>query len=144
MSSSLEFVRLVNAKQKFKMTTFEFQEFDDVTKEINEDPVPDQVEIWASVKVKYEGEIPESYKSLNLFIGDWVEENEEQLSKVIHEKLQGHFTENYPGSDASALQAVEDTAIWLDQLDYMPRIDETEKTLTIEIEMVLEAEPIEV
>jgi hypothetical protein len=73
-------------------------------------------------------------------IGDWVESNLEKLTPALHDELKKHFEENYPESDASALDQMEDTAIWLDQLDYMPDIDEDAKTMQIEIELVLNAE----
>jgi hypothetical protein len=139
----LLFVRLVNAAQNFSLKdNFEFIAFDDITAEHIEEmqETPESLEIWAAIKVPYTGEIPESYKILNLMIGDWVESNLEKLTPALHEELKKHFGENYPESDASALDQMEDTAIWLDQLDYMPDIDEEAKTMQIEIELVLNAE----
>ncbi len=141
----LDYIRQVYASQKFSLENdAEFVEFDDITPEgISEkEPTPEAVEIWAAVKVPFKGEIPESYKVLNLMIGDWVAEKETELTKMLHEKLVEHFKKNYPDSDASEVENSEDSAIWLDQLDYMPRVEEDEKSMIIEIELVLDTEPI--
>lgn len=143
----VDYIRLVNAKTKFKIKDdFEFVEFDDITSEgITEvSPVPDQVEIWAAIKINYDGDIPDSYKVLNLMIGDWVEENVEELTKAIHSALAKHFEEHYPNSDTSDLTNDDgDSAIWLDQLDFMPRIDDdSNKSIIIEVELVMDTEAI--
>jgi hypothetical protein len=141
----LDYIRQVYASQKFSIgDDFEFKEFDDITPEgISEkEPTPEAMEIWAAVKVPFTGEIPESYKVLNLMIGDWVAKKEKELTKALHKNLADHLKKNYPDSDASGLEESEDSAIWLDQLDYMPRIDEDDKSIVIEIELVLDTEPI--
>lgn len=138
-----EIVRAVNANKKFKIKDeFKFIEFNDVSKEgIQPDsPVPDQVEIWVAIQVEYEGTVPDSYKTLNLIIGDWVERHEEKLTEVIHNELKRHFEEHYPGADVSELDNG-DSVIWLDQLDYMPRIEGDRKTIIIEVELYMDTEP---
>jgi hypothetical protein len=136
----LDYVRLVNASKKFKLKDdFNFLSFDDVSLEdLGEDEIPEHLEIWASVKIFYDGEIPDSYKALNLIIGDWVEKHEDELTEVIHEKLKEHVTKNYP--DAVHDLDFGDSSIWLDQLDYMPREEEGSKSLEIEIELVLDVD----
>jgi hypothetical protein len=141
----IDYIRQVYASQKFSIgDDFEFKEFDDITPDgISEkEPTPEAMEIWAAVKISFTGEIPESYKVLNLMIGDWVAKKEKELTKELHKNLADHFKKNYPDSDASGLEESEDSAIWLDQLDYMPRIDEDGKSIVIEIELVLDTEPI--
>jgi hypothetical protein len=141
----IDYIRQVHASKKFFIgNNFKFVEFSDTTPEgISEkEPIPEAVEIWAAIEVPFRGEIPESYKTLNLMIGDWVAKNENALTKLFHEKLIGHFKKHYPSSDTSGIIDSEETSIWLDQLDYMPRIDEKNKTMTIEIELVLDTEPI--
>lgn len=141
----LDFVRAINAAKKFKIKDdAEFIEFNDVSDAgvTEDDPIPDQMEIWSAVKIWYEGEIPESYKSLNLIIGDWVEQHEEKLTKMIHNELKRHFKEKYPNTDASELdEEGEASSIWLDQLDYMPLDNPNEKSMVIEIELVMDVEP---
>jgi hypothetical protein len=140
----LDYVKLVKAKQNFKIKDkFEFHSFDDITPEIitEETPVPEQIEIFASVKIFYEGTLPDSYKTINLLISDWVTDHTKELTDVVHAHLKGHFQTLYPQSDTSEFDGSEETAIWEDQLEYMPRIDEKEKSIIIEIELVLEAEP---
>jgi hypothetical protein len=143
----LDFIRMVNASQSFKIQDkFEFVSFEDVTAEHLDQgdiSIPTELDIWAAVKITYDGKPPESYKALNLMIGDWVEAHLSPLTVAIHEELKEHFSENYPESHHEELDQVEDTAIWTDQLDYMPRLDESTKSMIIEIELVLNAEPIE-
>jgi len=144
--SLLDFVRIINASQNFKIhDDFKFVNFEDMTFEAMDADVtlPTSMEIFAEMKISYKGEPPESYKALNLMIGDWVEKNTDSLSDTIHSKLKEHVIKNYPDSDMADLEDPETTAIWLDQLDYMPEIDSDKNEITIEIELVLHAEPIE-
>ena len=145
---SEEFVRVINAAKKFKIKDdFDFIGFDDISKDHlgEHENLPEMVEIWSAVKIFYDGELPESYKALNLIIGDWVEIHEKALYKEMRPDLSKHLKKNYPDSDSTDFENEEfedDSAIWLDQLDYMPTVDEKEKSLTIEIELVLNAEPL--
>jgi hypothetical protein len=126
----LEFVRIIKAAQNFNISDkFEFIQFDDMTFEDETENVslPTSMEIFA----------------LNLMIGDWVEKHIDPLSTVIHENLKDHVNKNYPDSDVSDLDDDETTVIWTDQLDYMPRVDENSKTIVIDVELVLHAEPLE-
>jgi hypothetical protein len=137
----LDYIRLVNAAKKLDLKDdFKFLSLDDITLEdLAEDETPDHLEIWAEVRVPYEGELPESYRTLNILIGEWVEEHEDELTKVIHDKLKAHIEENYP--DATHDLDTDDSSIWMDQLDFMPRSEEGENYLDIEIELVLDVEP---
>lgn len=139
-----EFVRVVQASKSFKLNDdFEFIEFVDVEAEddkiVRQEPVPDQVEIWAAIKTSFTGKVPSTYKSLNLIIWDWVEKNEDKLNEVITNELKRHFEEKYPETDTEDLNG-EDSVIWEDQLDYMPRIDADRKEIIIEVELVMDAE----
>jgi len=139
-----DFMRVINAAKKFKLKDkFEFISFDDISEEdVKNGETPDTIDIWAAVKIFYDGEMPESYKALNLIIGDWVEKNVESLTEVIHKELQDHFKKNYPDSNSDDLDQLEESAVWLDQLDYMPaETSEDEKSLVIEVELVLQVEP---
>ena len=139
-------VRIINAAKNFKIKDdFEFISFDDITKEdVENGDSPETIDIWAAVKILYDGKLPESYKALNLMIGDWVEKNITPLTEVLHKELRDHFKEHYPDSDHEELQQLDESAIWTDQLDYMPaKTSEDEKSLVIEIELVLHAEPVE-
>jgi hypothetical protein len=137
----VDYIRQIRALKNFKLEDkFEFEEFDDITPEglTETEPVPEHIEIWAAIQIPFEGTLPESYKVLNLIIGDWVGQHEKELTMIIHGKLKEHFKANYPNSDTSEMD--EDSAIWTDQLDFMPRINEKEKNMIVEIELVLEAE----
>lgn len=141
----LDFIKVSSAQQNFKIRDdFEFVAFDDMTSEgMTEDSsVPQELEIWAAVKINYEGIIPDSYKVLNLIIGDWVNSHVDPLTKAIHGQLKGHFQAIYPGSDHSELDDAEKSTIWTEQLEYMPRIDDDLKSIVIEIELVLPTEPV--
>jgi len=137
----LDYIRQMHASQNFKISDdFKFVEFDDLTREgLKDGEEPEQLEIWAGVKIKYSGEIPESYRTLNYIIGEWVDQNREALTKSIQEPLIEHARSFYDGSEVD----LEDTMIWEDQLDYMPRIDSDNKTIIIDIELVLITEPME-
>jgi hypothetical protein len=140
----IDLIRVIHAATKFKISDdFDFVEFEDLSLEEaeKEKQFPDLLEIMARTRLHYEGEPPESYKALNLMIGDWVEKNLGKLTDVIHEKLKEHFNTFYPESEHSALDDVDNTAIWADQLDYMPDIDEEARTIVIDVELVLHAEP---
>lgn len=143
----IDFIRMVKAaSQGFALKEdFEFIEFEDLSDtDIKEhETFPDILEIIARVKVGYEGTEPDSYKVLNLMIGDWVESHIDKLTDVLHARLKGHFDQHYPGSDATELDQLQDTAIWTDQLDYMPDVDENSKTMVIDIDLVLHGEPID-
>ena len=144
--SLLDFVRIINSSQNFKIhDDFKFMNFEDMTFENMDADVtlPTSMEIFSEIVISYDGEPPESYKALNLIIGDWVESHVDELSTVIHGKLKEHVDKNYPDSDKTDLDDEENTAIWMDQLDYMPQINEDKKEITIEIELVLNAEPLE-
>lgn len=142
----LDYVRLVNAAKKFKIKKdFEFISLDDVSSEHIEEheAVPDLLEIWAAIKIFYEGKLPESYKTLNLIIGDWVNKNVKALTETIHKELKEHFKTFYEESSLEELDDVEETSVWTDQLDYMPVMNEKDKSMVIEVELVLHAEEME-
>jgi len=142
----LDYMRIINAAKQFGLKDdFEFIEFEDISlgEGVTEDsPQPDEIEIIASVKTNYNGKVPESYKTLNLIIGDWVEKHEDVLTDHINKALREHFAKNYPAVDVSEIGDDAGT-LWLDQLDYMPRIDPGPKTMIIEIELVMDSEPLE-
>jgi len=141
-----DFIRIINAAKSFKIKDdFEFISFDDITKEdVENGDTPDTIDIWAAVKIFYDGKMPESYKALNLMIGDWVGKSVKSLTGVIHKELRDYFSEHYPDSVHEDLEQLDESAVWLDQLDYMPaKSSEDEDSLVIEIELVLNAEPVE-
>lgn len=137
----LDFIRKIKAAQNFSIKdNFQFVKFEEVLEGAPE--LPGDLELWAVVKISYTGEIPESYKSLNLLIGDWVLANIGKLTEMVHAQLKSHFAEHFPNSEISDLDQVDDTAIWTDQLDYMPMVNESDQSMTIEIELVIHAEPL--
>jgi hypothetical protein len=139
----IDLIRELNAAQKFKIQDkFEFVGFDDISaSHIREEKnVPETLEIWAAVKVHYDGELPGSYRSLNFIIGDWVEKHTDQLTENLYEELHKHFSNNYEG-DFSDLKKSQESPIWEDQLDFMPRIEQNDNSMIVEIELVLNAEP---
>jgi hypothetical protein len=140
----IDYIRQVHANQNFKIKdNFEFLDFDDITADVAKADVPEHIEIWAAVKVFFEGKVPDSYKILNLTIGDWVASHGKELTKVIHKKLKDHISSKYPNSDSGDIHEESESSIWEDQLDYMPRVDENDKHMIIEIELILDSEPLE-
>jgi hypothetical protein len=133
----IDFIRQIAANEKFKIKSFDFVKFVDVSEEHPKVKIPENIEIFAEVKLHCDGEPPESYKVLNLSIGDWVENQVVSLTQVIHRELKKHLEQHYPDVDATDLDTEDDTAIWMDQLDYMPVIED-DGSIVIEIELVLE------
>jgi len=143
----IDFVRMVKAASEgFVMgDDFEFIKFEDFTDaQISETQAsPEHIEIVAQIKVPFTGTPPDSYKVLNLMISDWEEKNLAKLTDIIHSHLRQHIGKHYPGSDHTALENLSETAIWTDQIDFMPDIDEDKKFMLIDIDLVLEGEPIQ-
>lgn len=137
----LDYIRQIQASQNFKISDdIKFIEFDDLTNEgLEEGEEPDQLEIWAGIQIKFDGDVPESYRTLNYIIGEWVDRHRDELTKVIQEHLVEHAKSFYDDSEVD----LEDTMIWEDQLDYMPRIDYENKKIIIDVELVLITEPLE-
>jgi len=137
----IDYIRQIQASQKFSISDeFKFIEFDDLSREnLKPEEDPEDLDIWAGVRISYTGQIPDSYRTLNYIIGEWVDRHRDQLTEVIHEQLKGHARLYYEGSEVE----LEDTAIWEEQLDYMPRIDPEKKTIMLDIELVLEMESME-
>jgi hypothetical protein len=137
------FIKQVQAQKSFKISDdFTIRGIEEVSEEV--DSVPDQLELWAAVDLKFSGNIPDSYRVLNAIIGDWVEAHEEQLDKAVHPVLIKFFEDYYPDSDLSEIrEKFENTPIMTDQADYMPRTEEGSSTLTIEVELIVEPEALD-
>jgi hypothetical protein len=99
-----------------------------------------QLDIWADMAIKYNGEPPDSYRVLNSMIMDWVDENENKLKLAININLREFLTSNYPDLDASDLNEDLDDYIWEDQVDYYPEIDEENSLIHFSLELVLDLE----
>jgi len=133
------FIKQIQAQKSFKiLDDFKIKDIEEVSEEV--DAIPEHLELWAVTEIQFSGELPDSYRVLNAIIGDWVESHQEELDKAIHPVLIDFFKEAYPDSDLSEIkEGFEETPIMTDQADYMPRIEGgEEKTLTIEIELILE------
>jgi NDP-sugar pyrophosphorylase family protein len=145
---SLEYyIRQVHAAQNFKIhDDFSIVSFDDITEQVDiengsDKSIVQDLEIWASIEIQYDGIIPKSYKVLNLIIGDWVTSHQKEITPILHKQLKEFLSKQFPDSDNSELEdEAIDTSIFLDQLDYMPRVNEKNRTIVIEVELVLEAE----
>lgn len=141
------------AANNFKLGAVEFNDFEDINelqmqKVVEEDGEQDlettnQFDIWADLSIKYEGNPPESYRVLNSMIMDWVDDNEQNLKKIINPRLNKFLQEKYKDIDSSELDENFDDFIWEDQVDYMPEINEDEKTIDFKLELILEIEEVE-
>lgn len=134
------------AAENFKLKDFSFTGFEniDVSEENavnnNDEEFSANIEVWANIKIKYEGEPPDSYRVLNRMLQDWVDDNDEALKKEINPKLVDFLKEKYEEIDVSDLKQDFDDYIWEDQVDYMPDVDEDKKTIDFTVELVLEIE----
>jgi hypothetical protein len=136
----------VLAASNFKLKDVKFEGFEsleetkvETTKDSDEDMYA-QLDVWANMSISYEGEAPDTYRVLNATIMDWVEENDDDLKKVINPKLVPFLKGQYPDVDVSDLQQDFDDYIWEDQVDYMPDVDDEAKTIKFSIELVLDIE----
>ena len=116
--------RSVNVRDNGEMSEYE-QEYN-------------QLDIWASISIGFEGEPPGSYRVFNSIILDWVDENEEKLKKIINSKLIFFLKEKFKDLDVSDLKEDFDDYIWEDQVDYLPGISDDDSRLHFSIELVLD------
>jgi hypothetical protein len=100
----------------------------------------DMFEIVADLKIKYEGNPPESYRVLNSIIMDWVDDNEKDLKNTLNPELKGFLNKEYPEIDTSDLDEDFDDYIWEDQVDYHPSIEEEAQAIHFTLELVLSVE----
>jgi hypothetical protein len=137
----------------FKLGSVTFNDFEDVTElqmknVVDKDGEQDldtinQFDIWANLSIKYEGEVPGSYRVLNSILMDWVDDNEDTLKKIINPSLKKFLQERYKDIDSSELDENFDDFIWEDQVDYIPEINENDKEIDIKIELILDIEEVE-
>jgi hypothetical protein len=141
------------ASKNFKLGSVEFISFTDIGKADlthkieNEDTgetavlsEADLLDIFAELRIKYEGNPPESYRVLNAMIMDWVDANEGDLKKIINPKLIPFLNKEYADIDTSDLEEDFDDYIWEDQVDYHPQIEEKSSEIYFTLELVLNIE----
>lgn len=142
--STVQAMRVL-ASSSFKLKDVKFEGFESV-EETQAQVVDDgedmfaQLDIWADMVLSYEGDPPDSYRVLNAAIMDWVEEHDEDLKKVINPRLIPFIKGRYTDVDVSDLKEDFDDYIWEDQVDYMPVVDEDDKTIKFSLELVLDIE----
>lgn len=134
------------ASENFKLKDASFLGFENIkideenAVENNDEEFSADIDVWANISLKYDGETPDSYRVLNRMIQDWVDDHEDELKKMINPKLSDFLKENYKDLDISDLDQDFDDYIWEDQVDYMPEIDKDKKKIDITVELVLEIE----
>ena len=143
------------ASKNFKLTDVEFLGFTDIGKADITHTVTvdkgdsgqhntifdaDMFEIVADLKIKYEGNPPESYRVLNSMIMDWVDDNENDLKKSINPEIKLFLEKEYPEIDTTDLDEDFDDYIWEDQVDYHPSIEEDKEEIYFTLELVLSVE----
>lgn len=134
------------ASDNFKLKDVRFNDFEaidyeEVVKTVSKTDLSDfeaQLEVWANLTLSYQGEPPDSYRVLNGMIQDWVEENEDDIKKIVNPKLIPYLKEQFKEIDTSDLQDDFDDYIWEDQVDYMPEVDEDKKEIRFTVELVLD------
>jgi hypothetical protein len=146
MKASIVEFMAKKASENFKLKEAIFLGFDNIKVEEensvdnNDEGFSADIDVWASIKVDYEGIPPESYRVLNRMLQDWVDNHESDLKQMINPKLTDFLKEKYDNLDISDLNQDFDDYIWEDQVDYMPEIDEDKKTIQFTVELVLEIE----
>ncbi len=147
-TTAVEYMKKV-ASMNLKFKDVEFVDFDSIDLSEEGDLIigdnddqeySAQIDVDANLRIKYEGELPDSYRVLNGMIQDWVDEHEAELKKIINPKLIGYLKEQYKNIDISDLSEDFDDYIWEDQVDYYPEIDEDKKEIKFMLEMVMEIE----
>jgi len=150
--STLQIMKKI-ASENFKIKDLKFLELDTVkaielSSSVETDDEEDQEEthqldVWVDMSLKYEGVPPQSYRTLNAMIMDYVDENEESIKKEVNPKLKDFLNKMYPEVDTSDLDEDFDDYIWEDQVDYMPELDESNNEVRFSIELVLDVEDYE-
>jgi hypothetical protein len=141
------------AAENFKIKDLKFVDFDtimvdesfsDEDSDYEEDEVDEdhQLDVWADMVLTYEGTPPQSYRTLNSMIMDYVDDNEDKIKKEINPKLKSFLNKTYPDVDTSDLDEDFDDYIWEDQVDYMPELDEPGKEIKFTLELVLDVEDV--
>ena len=150
MKSSVLEVMKIAAEDHFKLGKAEFDGFDKIDTDPGElelsgddlEEVADQLDVWAKIRIKYEGDPPENYRVMNKMIMDWVEDNESELSKLINPELIAYLKDQYEDVNVDDLDKDLDDYIWEDQVDYYPDVDEDKKEIKFIVELVLDLEDV--
>jgi len=155
--SSLSTLQLMKkiAAENFKVKDLKFLEFDTIKAtefsnlfvsridgEQKDYDETHQLDVWVDMSLNYEGVPPQSYRTLNAMIMDYVDENEEKIKKEVNPKLKDFLNEVYPEIDTEDLDKDFDDYIWEDQVDYMPEIDESNNEIKFSVELVLDIEDV--
>ena len=132
------------AAEKFKLSDLEFAGFDHVDTTMasemmgSKEDTEAQVDMWADFTLRYEGEPPDSYRTLNAMIMDYVDDHEKEFKEVIAPKLVPWLAEQYKGADLSEIEQDPGDFIWEDQVDYLAEIDEDKKKVRFTVELVMD------
>lgn len=97
-----------------------------------------QIDLWANMSIPFTGEAPESYRTLNSMVMDWVDEHESAVKALLNEKVPGWLKDTYRDIDISDLDGKVDDYIWEDQVDYMAEVDEDAGRLSFTLELVID------
>jgi len=144
--SAVQAMKRIASEEGFKLKDVKFNDFQNIDESSIDVDAPGeesdefsaQLDIWANLTISYDGTPPDSYRVLNSIIMDWVDDNESALKKEINPELVKFLKKKYPNLDVSDLNEDFDDYIWEDQVDYMPDIDEEDKTINFTLELVLE------
>ena len=143
MSNSETIALKVLAKKNFKLSNPEFQEIHDAGIIEQHGLTPEDFEIFIHMSMDYEGTPPSSYRALNSIVMDYVDENKDDLEKMLSQKVVEHFSQEESPIDPAEFQKEYKDFIWEEQVDYMPMVDQEKKKIFFEIEVVVGIEPLE-
>lgn len=130
----------VLAKRNFKVLNPVFLEIHDAGVIEQHGLTPEDFEIFAHMSFDYEGTPPESYRVLNSMIMDYVDDHREELEKMLADKIVEHFEQEDSPIDPQVFKEDPKDFIWEEQVDYMPMVDEEERKIYAEIEIVVDLE----
>lgn len=136
--SALQSAKLA-AKSNFKLKDLKFVEIYNVSEKFASTN-GEEIDIWASLAISYEGTPPDSYRVLNSMIMDFTEDKKEDLGKVLALPLKSFMSERFPAVDLSELDKDVSDFIFEEQVDFLPEIEEDSKDILFQIELIVEVE----
>jgi len=127
------------SKSSFKLKDLKFVDIYNVSEKISS-VNEEELDIWATLCVYYEGTAPESYRVLNSMVMDYTEENKKEIGDLLALPLKSFLNERYPRVDLSELDNDVSDFIFEEQVDFVPEIEEDSKRIMFQVEMVVELE----
>lgn len=136
--SALQSAKLA-AKSNFKLKDLKFVEIYNVAEKFSS-PNGEEVDIWASLAISYEGTPPESYRVLNSMVMEYTEDKKKELGNILALPLKSFLSDRFPMADLSELAEDASDFIFEEQVDFLPEIEEDKKDILFQVEVIVELE----